>query len=116
MKLKILVVAVVFFTSGGYLYHRGLQDGEQRYKQSRRMYFALKSAYHYGYMDGKEGKHESWDGPDLDVHPTLDLTSEVCIANVTEQDIQYLVSRSGYTVTGLPHQPRWVTLEGKECK
>ncbi len=68
MKLKILVILVVFFTSGFYIYNKGLQAGEQRYKQSRRMYFALKSAYHYGFMDGHDGKKESWDGPELHSH------------------------------------------------
>src|SRR5258708_387934 len=106
MKLKILVLLVASFSSCFYTYYRGLQDGEQRYKWSRRMYFALKSAYHYGYMDGHEGKKESWDGPDLDQHISL-APSSVCVANVTEQDIQAIAAP--IIVTGLPHQPRWVT-------
>lgn len=63
--LKILVVAVAFTGSNLYVYHKGLERGEWVYKQSRRMYYALKSAYHYGYMDGKEGRREDWDGPEL---------------------------------------------------
>lgn len=68
MLKKILVVLVVFFASGWYIYNRGLEAGEWRYKRSRRMYFALKSAYHYGYMDAKAGAKESWDGPELHNH------------------------------------------------
>lgn len=62
MKLKILVVAIAFSLSNLYVYHKGLERGEWVYKQSRRMYFALKSAYHYGYMDAKAGAKESWEG------------------------------------------------------
>ncbi len=66
--LKILVVAVAFTLSNLYVYHRGLHDGEWNYKRSRKMYFALKSAYHYGFMDAKSGAKESWDGPELHHH------------------------------------------------
>lgn len=113
MKLKILVVAVVFFTSGFYIYNRGLEAGEQRYKQSRRMYLALKSAYNYGYMDAKNGSPKSWDGPEAFCSDCV--VSPICVANVTEEDIQFVAAQSDITVTGLPHNPRWITLAGKEC-
>ena len=72
---------------------------------------ALKSAYHFGYMDGHDGKREDWDGPELSENVTSD---SLCVANITEEDIQAIAYP--ITVTGLPHQPRWVTLDGKECK
>ena len=65
---KTLIIATAIIGSSLYLYTRGLKDGEQNYKHSRRMYFALKSAYHYGYMDAKSGAPESWDGPELHSH------------------------------------------------
>jgi len=65
---KTLIIASAIILSSSYLYYKGLKDGEQHYKKSRRMYFALKSAYHYGYMDAKAGGKESWDGPELHSH------------------------------------------------
>lgn len=59
--LTAFVVALIFFSSGLYLYKRGRVDGEQNYKQSHRMYLALKSAYHFGYVDAKLGNPEDWD-------------------------------------------------------
>jgi hypothetical protein len=62
--LILLLVSVTLIMAGFKLYARGLVDGEQRYKRSHRMYMALKSAYHYGYMDGRDGRKEDWDGDD----------------------------------------------------
>lgn len=56
-----LTILVVFYTHL-YIYSKGLEDGEQNYKHSNRIYFALKSAYHYGYQDCKSGGPENWDG------------------------------------------------------
>jgi formate hydrogenlyase subunit 3/multisubunit Na+/H+ antiporter MnhD subunit len=64
-RLLALILGLVLLLSICYTYKRGLQDGEQHYKQSRRMYMALKSAYHFGYLDAKQGRPEDWDGPDL---------------------------------------------------
>jgi len=64
-RLFALILALALLLSTCYTYYRGLQDGEQQYKQSRRMYFALKSAYHFGYLDAKQGRPEDWDGEDL---------------------------------------------------
>ena len=44
------------------LYVQGMRDGEQKYKHSIHIYYALKSAYHYGYMDCSEKRCESWEG------------------------------------------------------
>jgi hypothetical protein len=63
--LVLISIAAIILTIR-YTYDKGLRDGEQLYKQSHRMYMALKSAYHFGYMDGHEGKREDWDGPDLE--------------------------------------------------
>jgi len=62
LKLTIVALAILFLLQ---TYNQGKRDGEQQYKQSHRMYMALKSAYHFGYIDGHEGKKEDWDGPDL---------------------------------------------------
>jgi starvation-inducible outer membrane lipoprotein len=62
MRLAILISALAILLSICYTYSKGLQDGEQWYKQSHRMYMALKSAYHYGYIDAYEGRCESWEG------------------------------------------------------
>lgn len=44
------------------VYQKGLHDGEQNYKHSHRIYMAFKSAYHFGYMDCRDGHKESWEG------------------------------------------------------
>ena len=64
--LLLLGTTLLILSSYGYVYNKGLKDGEWNYKQSHRMYLALKSAYHYGYMDAKDGSSEDWDGPDLE--------------------------------------------------
>jgi len=64
LTLTVLLTIVTLTLSGSYLYHAGLRDGEQRYKASHRMYMALKSAYHFGYGDCHDGRHEDWDGND----------------------------------------------------
>lgn len=63
--LALVLSAILCYTEVR-LYQRGLADGEQNYKQSNRIYLALKSAYHYGYTDCKAGRPEDWDGPDLE--------------------------------------------------
>ena len=65
-RLSVLLIALATILTICYTYNTGCQDGERRYKQSHRMYMALKSAYHYGYVDAKEGKKEDWDGPELE--------------------------------------------------
>lgn len=57
-----LVLFVYSFILGSYLYKQGLQDGEYNYKYSHRMFLALESSYHYGYLDCKENLPESFDG------------------------------------------------------
>jgi hypothetical protein len=65
MKEFLLVVSLIGLVwAGNHLYKQGLRDGEQHYKQSHRMYMALKSAYHFGYMDCHDGRVEDWDGND----------------------------------------------------
>jgi len=65
MKELLLVISLIGLVwAGNHLYNVGLRDGEQRYKASHRMYMALKSAYHFGYSDCHEGRHEDWDGND----------------------------------------------------
>lgn len=44
------------------LYTIGRHDGEWAYKRSIHMTYALKSAYHFGFLDGKSGQKEDWDG------------------------------------------------------
>jgi hypothetical protein len=56
-----LTVLIIFFTHWS-IYKSGLHDGEQNYKRSHRMYLALKSAYHFGWVDGHQNKPEDWDG------------------------------------------------------
>lgn len=65
MKKRLVLLAVIWLLNDLIVYHYGLRDGEQQYKASHRMYMALKSAYHFGYMDAHEGRREDWDGPDL---------------------------------------------------
>jgi hypothetical protein len=60
-----LIAALAIILSIRYTYNKGLYDGEWNYKRSHRMYLALKSAYHYGYMDAADHRTEDWDGPDL---------------------------------------------------
>ena len=62
--LLIIGVLVLLVGSHLYVYRSGLRDGEQRYKQSIRMYLALKSAYNFGYNDCKIGRPRDWDGTD----------------------------------------------------
>ena len=62
LTLTILLTIIALMLSGAYLYRVGLRDGEQQYKHSHRMYLALKSAYHFGYMDADAGRQEDWDG------------------------------------------------------
>lgn len=64
-KLSFLIISLVIVFTMCYTYNKGCQDGEQFYKSSHRMYMALKSAYHYGYMDAHDGRPEDWDGPEL---------------------------------------------------
>jgi hypothetical protein len=62
---RLIVLALLFVTiciAGTHLYNKGLYDGEWNYKRSHHMELALKSAYHFGYMDGHEGRTEDWDG------------------------------------------------------
>ena len=61
-KLLFVILAALLIYQERALYQRGLRDGELNYKASHRIYLALKSAYHYGYMDCHEGKPEDWDG------------------------------------------------------
>jgi hypothetical protein len=55
-------IVFIFFTVGIYLYFKGAYDGANRYKRSINMNLALKSAYHFGYIDAKNGRPEDWDG------------------------------------------------------
>ncbi|MGH7974819.1 MAG: hypothetical protein ACREBR_04790 [bacterium] len=64
LVLLAVVLGSVLVAQEFHLWNTGLKEGEQRYKQSHRMYMTLKSAYHYGYMDGHDGKREDWDGDD----------------------------------------------------
>lgn len=61
-NLLFLVFLLALVFSEHMLYNIGKRDGEQQYKQSHRMYMALKSAYHFGYIDGHAGRAEDWDG------------------------------------------------------
>jgi len=64
-KLLILFVAFTIFYTHWSIYKKGLQDGEQNYKESHRIYMALKSAYLYGYQDCQANRPNDWDGPEL---------------------------------------------------
>lgn len=77
----ILFAIVVLSIVCARVYRVGLADGEQRYKQSRRMYLALKSAYHFGYIDAHEGRSEDWDGPELAYYCTDCTTPLLCPPN-----------------------------------
>lgn len=113
--LAFLAISVMTLTVA-YTYNKGLQQGEQRYKLSRRMYKALESAYHFGYMDGHDGRPEDWDGPNLtNIYCNTCSYSMLCVANVTRDDINAIAEEMGFFIYGLPDQPRWVTLDGKEC-
>ncbi len=116
-KLTVFTVILIIIATICYTYGKGLRDGEQRYKQSRRMYKALESAYHFGYIDGREGRPEDWDGPNVsDIQCSTCSFSMLCIANVTSYDIKSIAKEMGFFIYGLPDQPKWVTLDGKECK
>jgi hypothetical protein len=58
----IVLVSFLLVRYTSIVYQKGLQDGELNYKQSHRIYMAFKSAYHFGYMDCKDGRRESWEG------------------------------------------------------
>ena len=55
-----LWIILIFSSVGTYLYFRGAYDGVIKYKRSSHMQLALKSAYHFGYLDAKEGRKEDW--------------------------------------------------------
>jgi hypothetical protein len=57
-----LIVFLALLTVMLFVYTQGLKDGEQRYKQSHRMYMTLKSAYTFGYEDCRARRAEDWDG------------------------------------------------------
>jgi len=61
---RLFVLVIVIFGTHWITYKHGLVLGEQQYKQSHRIYMALQSAYNFGYLDAKQGKSKSWDGPD----------------------------------------------------
>jgi hypothetical protein len=63
MKTRIiyLYIFVVFLLTGSYLFYRGTLFGVKRYKHSIHMQLALKAAYHFGYIDAKEGRKEDWE-------------------------------------------------------
>ena len=60
--LKVLLLTLIIIVCEYKLYNVGRYNGEWDYKRSHRMELALKSAYHFGYLDGHEGRVEDWDG------------------------------------------------------
>jgi hypothetical protein len=56
-----LWIVLIFSVVGTYLYYRGAYDGIKNYKRSKQMYLALKSSYHFGYIDGSEHRKEDFD-------------------------------------------------------
>ena len=60
-NLVFCITVASLFIAMHCLYQRGLQDGEQRYKASHRMYMALKSSYTFGYWDCQEGRTNDYD-------------------------------------------------------
>lgn len=64
------------------LYTKGRHDGEWTYKRSIHMTYALKSAYHFGYMDAAAGQPEDWDGEIQQRHHSEVLDKRVLIGDV----------------------------------
>lgn len=56
------LLIITLFGDEIYLYNKGIHDGVARYKRSQEFQLTLKSAYHFGYMDGRDGTKESWEG------------------------------------------------------
>lgn len=56
-----LWIILIFSSVGTYLYYKGAIDGVEKYKRSKNMDLALKSAYHYGYSDAKANRKEDWE-------------------------------------------------------
>jgi hypothetical protein len=61
-RIAYLYILVVFLLVGSYLFYQGEKFGVRQYTHSIHMQLALKSAYHFGYVDAKKGRPESWDG------------------------------------------------------
>jgi hypothetical protein len=61
IRLAYLYILLVFFLVGSYLFCKGEKFGVEKYKHSVHMELALKSAYHFGYVDAKAGRPEDWD-------------------------------------------------------
>jgi len=60
-RIAYLYILVVFLLVGSYLFKKGEEAGAEKYKHSKNMQWALKSAYHYGYLDAKDGRPEDWE-------------------------------------------------------
>ena len=46
---------------GSYLFYKGEEVGIKKYRHSKNMELVLKSAYHFGYTDAKQGRSENWE-------------------------------------------------------
>lgn len=60
-RLAYLYIAIIFFLTGWYLFQQGSTYGVCKYKHSKNMEFALKSAYRFGYEDATAKRPEDWD-------------------------------------------------------
>jgi hypothetical protein len=60
-RIAYLYILVVFLLVGSYLFGRGEITGADKYKRSKSMQWALKSAYKFGYADAKAGRPEDWE-------------------------------------------------------
>lgn len=56
-----LYILIMFLSVGSYLFMRGEMAGIEKYKRSKNMELALKSAYSFGYADAKAGRPKDWD-------------------------------------------------------
>ena len=61
-RIAYLYILLVFLAVGSYLFKKGEAAGAEKYKYSKNMELALKSAYHFGYQDAKANRPEDWDG------------------------------------------------------
>jgi len=80
------------------------------------MELALKSAYHFGYVDAKAGKSEDWENGEEQV-PQVYCTDcqqvDMCLGIIEPTHIQISLTRPSKIWFNL----YWMTLDGKkECK
>ena len=60
-RLIYLYILIVFLIAGSYIIKQGERFGVSKYKNSKNMELALKSAYGFGYEDCRMHRPEDWE-------------------------------------------------------